>query len=1187
MAADAENWLVEQGLGKYCEVFRDNDVDMRALPHLTEDDLRELGLSLGHRRVFLAAVKAFQAPAVAERDAEIAVAPTPEPAAAPDLRAKADSEAEFRHLSVAFVDMAGSTQLAETLEPEDMSDLLRRYQDRVTAEVERFGGYVAKYMGDGVLAYFGWPTAYEDHADRAVRAGLAIVGGTVARAAGKSAAYAVRVGIASGQVVVGDLVGEQMREDHAMVGAVVNLAARLQAEAESNSVALSHETRDLIGRSFELKSLGPRTLKGFELPREVYLATSERSLETRFEATRSESDVPLVGRDEEMALLLRTWEAALNGKGQVIMLSGEAGIGKSRIAQAFIERIGDGPGELLRYQCAPYHANSAFHPIVDRLRRAAKLRMTNDPGESYERVEALVRSHFLDPDRDAPVYAKLLGLTPPNPELLTGLEPQELKRRIIETLARSVVARAERFPLLMLVEDTHWIDPSSLEAFERVVEICGDLPVMLLVTHRTEWTSTWPVDHPHVSVLRLGPLSGEHIARLIEGVLDRPIEPALIEELVDRTDGVPLFVEELARAIGDSEDGHLQGAVPDSLQGVLLARLDRVSRKARSVSLVASVIGREFDRSLLGALADVPPAELEAALIELRRANIIYESGIVPGSFAFRHALIQDAAYQALLRRNRRLLHGKLARMLERLKASDVDREPELAARHFTEAGETAEALSRWEAAARRALERSATYEAVSHAKEALAAAESIAAGISPHSSVIAARILLAEAHTHAGSLPTALKSAWRAAEEARALDDPLLFADAAITYMDSVMLSAYNPTAAIALCEEALANPRIDDIRLRCKLMAHLARGHMMNGSFVESTRFGREAEAMARKLGDNNALFNQMMSRFLAPVVARDPDEVANWRERIGQLLALADLTDDADRGRASAIAIYVATEMGDRGLMEEALQRLDDVGAARQHMHMDWVARHGHAMKAILDGEFAEAERLANEALRLGVTTHGSHVEGLFGVQMFSIRREQGRLAEVAPVIKRLLDDDEGDASWRPGFALIAAELGHLDAARRMMNEMAATGFNLPLDAKYSATLSYLADTAVMIGDTEMCQTLYDRLLPYRGMTITIGVATVCYGSADRRLGALAAECGNWTAMEEHFQAALDLDTGMRATPWIARSQAGFALAMHKRGRSSDREHIDGLLDEAMATAVKFGMIGLSASLRRDLN
>ncbi|MFC3615325.1 ATP-binding protein [Lutimaribacter marinistellae] len=1185
--ADAEKWLVDHGLGKYKEVFRDNDVDMRALPHLTEDDLRELGLSLGHRRIFLAAIRSESTSPAAAPD------PSPAPEAAPasepagSLLAGARTEAEYRHLSVAFVDMAGSTQLAETLEPEDMSDLLRQYHDKVVAQVERFGGYVAKYMGDGVLAYFGWPEAYEDHAERAVRAGLAIVDDIRRVEPGQPAPYAVRVGVASGKVVAGDLVGDQMREDNAMVGAVVNLAARLQGETELNSVALSEETRDLIGRGFDLRELGPRMLKGFETLRKIYLAIDERALETRFEATRSEYDIPIVGRDEEMALLMRAWSTASTGKGQVILLSGEAGIGKSRITQAFLDSLDRMPGDVLRYQCAPYHVNSAFHPIAERLRRAAGLSRSTDPDQNLEQIEELVEAHFLDRDRDAPVYAKLLGVALRKDDALSGLEPQDLKRRIIDTLARSVAARAERYPLLLVLEDAHWIDPSSLEAFERVVEICGDLPVMLLVTHRTDWTCDWPAGHPHVSALRLGPLSSEQIALLIEGVLDRPVEPALIEELVDRTDGVPLFVEELARAIGDSADGEVQAAVPESLQGALLARLERVSRKARSLSLVASVIGREFDRDLLGDLSGVPPPKLEAALAELRRANIIYESGLAPGSFVFRHALIQDAAYQALLRRNRRTLHGKLARTLERLRGAEVSREPELAARHFTEAGETAEALSRWEAATRRALERSATYEAVNHAKEALAAAEDLAGKTGPTVEVTRARILLTEAYTQSGNLPVALKTAWQAAGEAREHDDPLLFSSAAISYMDAVMLSADNPKAAIDLCEEALADKRIDDVRLRCKLLAHLARGHMMNGSFMESTRFGRKAEALARELGDNNALFNEMMSRFLAPVVARDPEEVANWRDRVQQLLDLADLTDDADRGRAASIATYVGTEMGDRTLMEEALGRLDDVGAVRQHMHLDWVARHGRAMKAILDGDFVEAERLANEALKLGVTTHGSHVEGLYGVQMFTIRREQGRLAEVAPVIKRLLNEGEGDLSWKPGFALIAAELGHLEPAAQMMRAMSADGFDLPLDAKYSATLGYLADTAAMIGDTEICQMLYDRLLPYRGLTITIGVATVCYGSADRRLGVLAAQVGDWTRMEEHFEAALAMDTSMDAVPWLARTKAGYAMAMQARGRSGDIPSIDRLLQEAMETAAKFGMVGLKATLRHDLN
>ena len=1172
MEQNADAWLRTHGLEKYCEVFRENDVDMRALPHLSEEDLRELGVSLGHRRVFMAALKDGSVESTSEvSDAGSEIVE--------DIRS---DDAEHRHLSVVFIDIAGSTELAERLDPEDMRELLKEYQDTVASEVARFGGQVAKFMGDGVLAHFGWPTAFEDHAERAVRSGLGILDAINALPRRQATPYGLRIGVASGAVVVGDLVGAQMREDDALVGSVVNLAARIQSEARTNTIALSDETRKLVGQGFDLEDMGARTLKGFEKLQQVWLVSGERVLETRFEATRGAAEAPLVGRDAEMALLARSWEMACEGHGQVVLLSGEAGIGKSRIAQAFVEQLGESMGELLRFQCAPYHVNSAFHPIIERLTQTAGLLRSDPPAKNYERIRSTAEKHFLETETDAPIYAALVSVDAGEADVRQTLEPQALKHRIIETLTRSVVQRASRFPLLLIVEDAHWIDPSSFETFERIADLCGDIPVMLVMTHRPEWSCDWSSVHPYVSTLKLGRLSGDHVSQLIGNMLHRPVDASLIEDLVDRTDGVPLFVEEMARALLEKSDGTMDDAIPQSLQGVLLERLERVSRSSRNLALVASVIGREFDRDILAAMSGLGEGELDGALRELKRANIIYESSRGTGSFAFRHALIQDAAYQAILRRRKRELHGSLARALEKLRTDEVAREPELLARHYTEAGDAPHALESWTAATRRALERSATYEAVSHAKEALAVCEGMVEHGTLSPDVAKARILLSEAETQAGNLPQALKSAWQAAEEARSLDDPDIFTSAAMGYMDSVMLSGDSPAPAIALCKEAFEDERTKDTVLRCRLLSHLARGHMMNGDFDASTEYGRRAEKIAREIGDNKGLFNQLMSRFLAPVVVRDAEEVANWRERVKLLVELAERSDDADRGRAGAIAAYVSIEMGDRDLMEEAMQRLKDVGAVRQHMHMNWVWLHGQAMVAILDGDYTGAETIARDALKLGMRTHGSHVEGLYGVQMFSIRREQGRLAEVAPVFKRLLDEETSDKSWKPGFALIAAELGHLEPARRMMNEMAADGFDLPLDAKYSATLGYLADTAIIIGDEVMAGALYDRLLPYSGMTITIGVTTVCHGSADRRLGALAALRSDWAAMERHFETALKVDAAIRSKPCLAHTKAEFAFALRRRGNSEDAGRVDRLMSEAMETAKNYDMVQLQRAL-----
>ncbi|MEE8236605.1 MAG: adenylate/guanylate cyclase domain-containing protein, partial [Gammaproteobacteria bacterium] len=398
MARDISEWLEDLGLGKYADVFAENEIDFNALPHVTEEDLKEIGIALGARRNLLAAIAKL----------ESKIEPMPNQDAA-DGR-PVGAEAERRLLTVMFCDLVGSTALSRQLDPEDLRDVMRSYQDAVAGAVTRYGGHVAKYLGDGVLAYFGWPQAYEDQAERAVRAGLDAVGAVAAVQMAESAALAARVGIATGQVVVGDLVGESGRDAEAVTGETPNLAARLQGVAEPGQVVIGEATHRLVGQAFAVDDLGGHELKGFDGVVRAWRILGEVTAESRFEAAHGAALTRIVGREAELQLLLDRWHLAEGGEGQVVMISGEAGIGKSRLMQGLRDRLEESDHIRIRYQCSPYHANSALYPTIQQWSRAAGFAPDDSGDDKLDKLEALLREAGDDLTADAPLFAQLQSL---------------------------------------------------------------------------------------------------------------------------------------------------------------------------------------------------------------------------------------------------------------------------------------------------------------------------------------------------------------------------------------------------------------------------------------------------------------------------------------------------------------------------------------------------------------------------------------------------------------------------------------------------------------------------------------------------------------------------------------------------------------------------------------------------------
>jgi len=573
---------------------------------------------------------------------------------------------------VMFCDLVGSTVLSSRLDPEDLRQVIRAYQACVAATIQHFDGFIARYVGDGVLIYFGWPEARETDAERAVRAGLAVAD-AVSTAPVSGEPLRVRIGIATGLVVIGEPIGAGDSRQQTAVGETPNLAARLQGLAGPNQVAIDAATRRQIGGLFEVRDLGTVELKGLPVAVPAWQVLSENRTLGLFEALRSGA-TPLVGRDEEMELLVRRWAQAKAGSGRVVLISAEPGVGKSRLAEALAERIGTEPYARLRYFCSPHHQDSALYPVIAQMERAAGFARTDEPAARFAKLRALLTAAAPLPEDVALIgglHSLPLGDLAPSPDLT----PQRRKQKTFDALLRQVEGLSRQQPVLMVFDDLHWIDPSSRELLDRTIERVADWPVLLLATFRPEFQPPW-TGQPHVMMLTLARLDRRNTAAMVSNVAgDTALPPEIVAEIAQRTDGVPLFVEELTKAVLEADAQtpvalssvpHAALSVPATLHASLMARLDRLGPTAKEVSQTGAAIGREFGHDLLAFTTDLSELQLCEALDRLTNAGLLFVRGTSPhSSYIFKHALVQDAAYGTLLRDRRQRLHARIAATLE------------------------------------------------------------------------------------------------------------------------------------------------------------------------------------------------------------------------------------------------------------------------------------------------------------------------------------------------------------------------------------------------------------------------------------------------------------------------------------------------------------------------------------------
>ncbi len=724
-------WLDSLGLSVYHELFEHNAITWDVLPELNEGDLEALGILLGHRKILLRAIAQLSQNTTIVDPGSMPTGVVPGEQLPPFER----NQAERRQLTVMFCDLVDSTALSCRLDPEDLQDVVRRFLSACSQVIGQLDGYVAKYMGDGILAYFGYPHAHENDAERAVHAGLSILDAVKAFNLDDShpqLRIAARIGIATGTVVVGELIGQDIAKERSVFGETPNLAARLQALAKPGQLIIDLATKRLVGNEFELSDLGASLLKGFDTPIQAWQVLSIKPSASRFESYRSDRLGKLVGREQEISLLLDRWREAVGGEGQVVLLNGEAGIGKSRIARSLCDHLADERHQMIQFQCSPYHTNTALYPAINFLRQTAGFTNQDSAEAQLNKLDAMAAESGIDNPETVSLLADLLSIRGDHRYPSLNVSSEKRKDMTLDALVQHLQRLADHCPQLFIVEDAHWLDPTTLELITRIISRIRQMRVLLLITSRPGFKPAW-AEYSYVTSLTLCRLPRRHSAELVAMMAGGKVLPPEVQQaILAKADGIPLYIETLTENMLGSEllterndsfilkDPLKELPIPDSLQALLMERVDRLGA-AREIVQTGAAIGREFTYGLLQAIMEMPDSELKNALDLFVASGLVLQEGEIPlATYYFKHALVQEAAYNMLPRKSRRALHARIARALERQFPDQVSTEPELFAYHYEQAGLAGLAVEYYHRAARRDVKRSASIEALNHFNRAL-----------------------------------------------------------------------------------------------------------------------------------------------------------------------------------------------------------------------------------------------------------------------------------------------------------------------------------------------------------------------------------------------------------------------------------------------------------------------------------
>jgi class 3 adenylate cyclase/tetratricopeptide (TPR) repeat protein len=1096
-----------------------------------------------------------------------------------------------------FCDVVGSTELSTKLDPEELGEITARYHEAVVNVVERYGGEVVRYLGDGVLIEFGWPVAHDDDCERAVRTAIEVAAAveSVDRDLPQEVTLAARIGVHTGPVLVGELGGGAHRQRMAL-GETMNIAARLQESAAPGTAVISETTRRLVRGIFVTEELEPKTLKGLPQPMRVHRVIQPAGVPSRFDDAGGMLS-PYVGRNADLQSLLDIWRDTNRGRGRAVLISGEPGVGKSRLVHELRQIVKDQPHSWLECRCSSYNQPDAFRPMIELLERGLGFQSKEKAEERLARLErALDRTGIDDTDAVA-VLAPLFSLSartasPP-------LEPDLQRHRTHELILRWAHALASLQPLLLLVEDLQWADPSTLEVFRRLSESLSGTRVMLIGTARHGFRPSW-ADSASVSQIGLAPLSNDEVRALVARIVNKHELPEpVVDRVVADAAGIPLFAEEITSMLLESNslirrDGKFELVVPIerldvpvTLQDSLMARLDRVSA-AKRVAQVGAVIGHEFDHRLIEEVGHLDSELVREGLAHLVADQLLVQHGeSAEPSYSFRHALIQEAAYGTLLKRARKSVHANTAQALDRaVKRGELEISESVIARHY-ELGECVpQAVACYREAAEESARRAGYQEAAQHLTRAV---ELLAQQPGPRELERRCGVLISLGHAlwNAGEFEPAQNAFLEAAEIAQQVDLPEQLARAALGYGGRTAFgTGFRDEALIALLKEALKRLGDDRVALRAQVTARLSEAITFSEPRERRKALCAQALGTARALGD---------ARTIASVLAHEhwslwsPDNLARRLDLSREIVSLAKRTQD--RVLEAEGRLWLVTDLMEASEMEAAEREFQLMEAVaqelRQHYQL-WTLSVLEAMRALKRGAIEEAERLATQALEIGQRDRNQNAVQLFGVQLAGIRREQGRYQELEEPLKIFVEQYTAIPTWRCALTFLYAEAGREDDARRELDVLAAGRFAaFDKDHFWLPDMTLAADASVLLGDHERAATLYEQLLAYRRRCVMCGPIAACWGSTSRTLGSLARVLELWDQAEVHFEEAVEHNRALGAQLWLARTRLEYAEMLLGRATRDDRARALALLDHVTASARELSLTDLdhkALSLRR---
>jgi class 3 adenylate cyclase/tetratricopeptide (TPR) repeat protein len=1107
-------------------------------------------------------------------------------------------EGERKTVSALFADIKGSMELIEDLDPEDARAIVDPALKLMIDAVHRYGGYVAQSTGDGIFALFGAPIAHEDHPQRALYAALRMQEDIRRYAerlrAEKGVNLQVRVGVNTGEVVVRSIHTDESHTEYTPIGHSTSLASRLQTLANPGAVVISDAVRKLCEGYFQLKPLGPARIKGVSEPVEVFEVTGLGPLRTRLQASVRRGLSKFVGREAELAQMKRALDSAKSGHGQIVAAVGEAGVGKSRLFYEF-QAVGQSGCLVLETLSVSHGKASAYLPVIDLLKNYFDIILDDDARKRREKIggKILILDRALE---DTLPYIFTLLEVVESDDLLARMDPEIRRRRTLDAIKRLLLRESLNQPLIVIFEDLHWLDEGSRALLNLLADSIGTAHLLMLVNYRPEFTHNWG-NKTYYTQLRLDPLSTKNGEEMLKALLDDGHDLVPLKRvIIEKTEGNPFFMEEIVQGLFEQgallRNGSIKLArslstiqIPSTVQAVLASRIDRLSPEEKDLLQTLAVIGKEFPFRLVREVSGRADDELQRLLSDLQIAEFIYEQPVISDvAYVFKHALSQQVAYGSALLERRRVLHERIARFLEAQFTETVETQPELIAHHYTEAGLGAQAIPYWQRAGERALQRSANTEAISHLTKGLELLPALAQPLQgrpkePVDETQRCTLLLSlgEAQRRAGHPLKAQETFLQAAEIEQVLGSTEFLVRAGVELARLTFTVGLPAAPAVRILEEALQRLGAEDSPLKAKTLASLAEVLAVTGAQQRAMVCAEKGLNMARRFDDPAlvaANLDGMNYALAGPDYAQQ--RLANATEMVQLAKAANDsrILDDAHSWRVCCLL-----ELGDMPATDAEIDAYVRLVEERHEPFQVCVVTGFQCMRALMQGRFEDSERFAQQAFAVGQRIQAEAAAGIFGLQMFTLRREQGRLREIEPAVKYFLQQHTAAAAWRPGLALIYSELGRTPEAREEFEQLARNDFaDLPRDALWMGCMSYLADVCTFLGDKVRAAILYKILLPFAGRNVVIGNAESCYGALSRYLGALATTLERWEEAAQHFEDALAMNARMDARPWLAHTQEQYATMLFARRQSGDRDKAAALLDAALATARELGMRAL---------